>query len=281
VPERPVTCNSAHLVLDARGRALDALPGLRGPGTFRRVPARAVEPSRSLEGVDEARRPDAVAAFHPDGLADLDRRWSEDLAAMGRAHADPRTLDEPAVWTAIAARHAHEARLAAAGLGLLRAEHGAVRVKTPAVSTGALEDPLLRVATRFHDDLAAGGVRNEQRTHVQPALTGVVVVARRMREVGVKRASEFPCEVRAVPIAQVVAAPRLGDRFHVDSPSGLGNALPKRRSYGLWRKAARGLDARTSRCAPGASARRRESGRVERDWPLRCSSPRALRGSAL
>jgi hypothetical protein len=70
--EGTITGNSIHYILDARGRLVDALPGLYGPGMFLGVLTRAEAAARELSAVGD---PDFVAAlsrFHLERLRALD-----------------------------------------------------------------------------------------------------------------------------------------------------------------------------------------------------------------
>lgn len=64
--ERTITGNSAHYVVDRRGRLIDVLPGLYSPQAFRRELDRALEASRSLETTDPRAHAALLAQFHDD-----------------------------------------------------------------------------------------------------------------------------------------------------------------------------------------------------------------------
>jgi hypothetical protein len=165
VIERPITGNSVHLVLDAEGRVLDAIPGLLGPGTFRAVLASDADLAQRMAGLDAAPRADALRAHHMERIAALDKSWQDDLAALGRPHARPQDLDDPDLWTALAKRHAADARLTPASVAVFREKHRAVRVNSLTVGKMLVEDPVMRAVQRFQSSLAADAVRNEQRMH--------------------------------------------------------------------------------------------------------------------
>jgi hypothetical protein len=73
--ERTITGNSVHYVIDARGRVVDALPGLYAPAQF----VRALERSRTLATACTARDGVAFGAClrerHASALAEDERRW--------------------------------------------------------------------------------------------------------------------------------------------------------------------------------------------------------------
>lgn len=165
VIERPITGNSVHLVLDARGNVLDALPGLLAPGTFKAALESAADLARKVADLDPAARAAALTAHHAARLAALDATWTHDLAALGRPRVRPQDLDEAAVWSAIAALHAGEARLSAPSVALFTEKHRAVRVNSLTVGKMLVEDPLMRAVQRFQASLAADAVRNEQTMH--------------------------------------------------------------------------------------------------------------------
>ncbi|MHC4830654.1 MAG: hypothetical protein ACYTFT_09935 [Planctomycetota bacterium] len=79
---RTITGNSAHYVLDQKGRVLDALPGLYGPATFRAglERARALHASLGEPGEHPMVR---LAKYHNEGLEALTAAWRADLAAIG------------------------------------------------------------------------------------------------------------------------------------------------------------------------------------------------------
>jgi hypothetical protein len=153
---QPITGNSVHYLLNEEGRVIDALPGLVGPGAFRRW----------LEESAEApwmRSAPALASYHAGRLAALEDALRADQRRAGRLaiEASPRstrasvpTVFEAAVvtmtkaaveapmlraflpgesepsrltreaWSAIAALHPADARLSPAARALLSRESG-------------------------------------------------------------------------------------------------------------------------------------------------------------
>ena len=69
VLERTIAGNSAHHVLDSRGRPVDVLPGLVGPRQFLDQLARAHPVARRSAALDGAARAALVAGFHRDEAA--------------------------------------------------------------------------------------------------------------------------------------------------------------------------------------------------------------------
>ncbi len=82
-----ITGNSIHYVLDARGRLVDALPGLYGPGMFLGVLTRAETAAHGLSDLDDAAYLARLARFHGERLGALDRALAPEggLAAVAPA----------------------------------------------------------------------------------------------------------------------------------------------------------------------------------------------------
>ncbi len=74
--ERTITGNSAHYVLDYRGRVIDVLPGLYSPQAFLRELRRAAEVAESLGSADDALHNDLLGAYHRNRQAELAREIS-------------------------------------------------------------------------------------------------------------------------------------------------------------------------------------------------------------
>lgn len=81
--ETTITGNSIHYVLDAEGRALDALPGLYGPRSFLRSLARAQEIFRRVKGMDDGMRAQALDLYHRDSVQRLTNEWIETAQKAG------------------------------------------------------------------------------------------------------------------------------------------------------------------------------------------------------
>jgi hypothetical protein len=89
--EGTITGNSIHYVLDARGRLVDALPGLYGPGMFLGALTRAESVAREVVDLDGPAHLAALAGYHGGRLAELDRA----LAREGGLAAALRELPRP------------------------------------------------------------------------------------------------------------------------------------------------------------------------------------------
>jgi hypothetical protein len=165
VLERPITGNSAHLVLDARGRVIDAIPGLVGPGTF----VRLLEQGRSLAGETRALDGEALTAalarHHEARIAALDSAWTKGLEQVAHAPVVPSAIDAPELWQALGALDAPASRLSPAGRALFEVKHHAGFVNRLTVGKAMVEDPLMTAMLSFEASLAAESVRNEQRIH--------------------------------------------------------------------------------------------------------------------
>jgi hypothetical protein len=86
--EGTITGNSIHYILDARGRLVDALPGLYGPGMFLGVLTRAESAAREIAVLDDTEYLAALVGYHTERLAALDRA----LAPEGGLAAVPRLI---------------------------------------------------------------------------------------------------------------------------------------------------------------------------------------------
>jgi hypothetical protein len=185
VLEGTVTGNSIHYVLDARGRVVDALPGLYGPGAFLRVlgdAERTARRSAALDGPAFAtfvaqRHRRALAAVEPMEDAPLDAASVRPTAGDAAALTKSKTIVEQPVLKVLAfetkrdrpevARRARladalagEARLDAHGRALLLRKHAA-RARAHGV---AASDPD-RVVALFERSLAEDTALNEHVLH--------------------------------------------------------------------------------------------------------------------
>ena len=74
-----ITGNSIHYILDTRGRLVDALPGLYGPGLFGELLGGGEQAARRLARLDDPHYLTALAELHRQALANR----SQDLAPLG------------------------------------------------------------------------------------------------------------------------------------------------------------------------------------------------------
>lgn len=94
-----ITGNSAHFVLDPRGRPVDVLPGLLAPKAFTDALLRAEPLARGAARLDGDARRDLLARHHAARLAELDLAWAREFAALGergRPTPQARRADRPA-----------------------------------------------------------------------------------------------------------------------------------------------------------------------------------------
>ena len=83
---RTITGNSIHYVLDARGRPIDGIPGLYGPGAFAAALERSLPFARRAGAMDDDEYGKALVAYHAGELTRLTREFREELEATGVAH---------------------------------------------------------------------------------------------------------------------------------------------------------------------------------------------------
>ncbi|MCC6572160.1 MAG: hypothetical protein IT462_00080 [Planctomycetes bacterium] len=77
-----ITGNSAHFVLDAKGRPVDCIPGLYGPIAFERAVGAPMKLVKALEGKDDAERSRLVKLFHTARVAEIETAFAADVAAI-------------------------------------------------------------------------------------------------------------------------------------------------------------------------------------------------------
>jgi hypothetical protein len=89
-----ITGNSIHYVLDPRGRLVDALPGLYGPGAFLRLLAADAREVLALAALDDARFAAALADFHRRQGGAVEEALRRDLERVG-ASLEAAELERP------------------------------------------------------------------------------------------------------------------------------------------------------------------------------------------
>jgi hypothetical protein len=163
VIERTFTGNSAHYVLDSRGRVVDAIPGLVAPVAFVRALEAARAEADAVAGLEDAPRAAHVAAWHARALREQESAWAADLSAAGIAApaggVGSGLSDEG--WAAVARLHAADARLSPESVRVMETKTNAVAVMPVAVSKALVETPLARAVRRFQRSVAEDSVRNE------------------------------------------------------------------------------------------------------------------------
>ena len=168
---RTVTGNSAHFVLTADGRPLDALPGLYGPQAFMRCLERADKLARAVMAND-SRRTTLVAEFHRHQSAELQRALRRDLEQLDISHAGdgghllPSEDISDSVWNRIAVLHAADGQLDSASRNLIASQHPlAAKAARVAITKSVVEQPLVRLVRDLQGTIVLDTVRNEYLLH--------------------------------------------------------------------------------------------------------------------
>jgi hypothetical protein len=81
VVKRTLTGNSAHYLLDAQGRPLDALPGLYGPGAFEAWLERGAKLQKESANLEDTQRREKIVAFHEAQLGRIADEYINDQKA--------------------------------------------------------------------------------------------------------------------------------------------------------------------------------------------------------
>lgn len=165
--ERTITGNSAHYVLDAKGRVVDALPGLYGPGAFLRVLGAAESIARTTVSMPASERESALRSFHGKRADAIAKAWAKDLGAA--AGSQPDALEKAtrdAEWRAIAAKHSVDARLDTKSRTLIAERYPSAETAMPIAATKAVvESPMLRQIRSFERSLGLDTMKNEYLLH--------------------------------------------------------------------------------------------------------------------
>ncbi len=91
--ERTLTGNSIHYILDAKGRVIDALPGLYGPGAFMEKIKEAQAQADQVKGLGGAIFTKAMAGWHEKKQAALEKQWAGLMAPLIPKAAEERLAD--------------------------------------------------------------------------------------------------------------------------------------------------------------------------------------------
>lgn len=91
--ERTLTGNSIHYVLDSKGRVIDALPGMYGPGAFARELVRTASVAANLAALqtDEQRHKELLR-YHEARFNELENAWLDDVKRAGLTVAPSREI---------------------------------------------------------------------------------------------------------------------------------------------------------------------------------------------
>ncbi len=107
-----ITGNSAHYVLDARGRVIDAIPGLHGPAAFLNEIVKAETVARQTPALDESGAKVVLTAYHAQAGREIQQAWAADLARIGTPVAATQPAGAPVVAAQPAERAVRAQRLA-------------------------------------------------------------------------------------------------------------------------------------------------------------------------
>ena len=124
--QRTLTGNSIHYVLDSEGRVIDALPGMYGPGAFKRELERLATAEANLTAsITDEDRSRALRRYHALRLNELENAWINDVRRAGLRVPPSREIPKP--------------------VGAGSAPPSAPKAATVAISkTGLIERPILR-----------------------------------------------------------------------------------------------------------------------------------------
>jgi hypothetical protein len=188
--ERTVGGNSIHFILDAKGRPVDAIPGLMGPGAFQRELTAALPLATRAGAYDEKTWKKEVAAYHQERLTAMNQTWQDqglgrvfgavvlddgtvleaEYVTVSKASIErpmvqrlqlgkqaSRVIDDSPMWIQIGARFAEEAKLDAQSKQLIKQ----MGPTDWSVSARPLDDQALDVvAAKFEQRMAADTALN-------------------------------------------------------------------------------------------------------------------------
>ncbi|MEO0513747.1 MAG: hypothetical protein AAF086_00445 [Planctomycetota bacterium] len=189
--ERTITGNSAHYVLDRRGRVVDVLPGLYAPRTFERLLDRAGGAARDLGEVEsDKQQAKIVSRWHVHWLRSLDlKRISlgveRQLAAAEVEPLRDLTVSKTAVesqlvwqavgktslkfdaenWQILADHYAKQSQLDAGSQQLMRSKMPAEDANNLTIGKKFIEDPFMRTLRNLEASIALDTARNEHDLH--------------------------------------------------------------------------------------------------------------------
>jgi len=171
--QRTITGNSIHYVIDARGRILDALPGLYSGRVFVEELNRAADQMAAFGSGDDASVTAARAATEQRLLA----AWARDVEGAGLGKVAQPVARETLIglmndraWSAIAALESRNRRqVDDAALRLVSSKFpDAATASRLTMSKMAVESPLVKAVARLDENISQDTVRNnfELRTRI-------------------------------------------------------------------------------------------------------------------
>jgi hypothetical protein len=160
---RTLTGNSVHLVLDARGRPVDALPGLFDPRSFVWLAGAAADLAEATVNLDGNARLERLAEWHRSRRSAIVRAWSAEIGVRADADAlDAATTD--AMWSQMAASRALDA-LPSDPSEIVRRFPSAREAGELAKTKMMVERPLLQRLEPLALSIAEDALRNQYRLH--------------------------------------------------------------------------------------------------------------------
>ncbi len=166
--KRTITGNSLHLVLDARGRPVDVLPGLYGAGFFARVLQESESLARRAKDLDNDDFARELVKFHQQRLNDQEARW---LTAWKSLNADRvptfgAALNDEA-WAQLAQHHRPEIEFDGMTVAAVQAKQPAEVAGMLAMGKSITETPALRLVRNLVPVIGQDTVKNEYNFHRQ------------------------------------------------------------------------------------------------------------------
>ena len=165
--KRTITGNSLHLVLDARGRTVDVLPGLYGAGFFARVLQQSESVARQVGGMDDAQFSIEMAAYHRQQLIDQEARWTEDWTQL-KVESIPALgaeLDD-AKWSQLAQHYRKEVAIDGMTTAAVRSKL-AIEAALLAMTKLRSEAAPLQLMNNLIPLIGQDSVKNEYKMHRQ------------------------------------------------------------------------------------------------------------------
>ncbi len=166
--KRTITGNSLHLVLDARGRTVDVLPGLYGAGFFARVLQESESLAKRAADLNNDQFHRELVTFHSQQLINQEARWSEDWRQL-KADRIPKfgaELDDTA-WSQLVQRYVAEVTLDGMTAAAVQAKQPAEVAGRIAMTKYVAETPAMKLARNLIPVIGQDTVRNEYNLHRQ------------------------------------------------------------------------------------------------------------------
>lgn len=185
--KRTITGNSLHLVLDARGRTVDVLPGLYGAGFFARVLQQSESFAKRASDLDPNQFGRELAKFHQQQLSEQETHWSEAWKQLGEATVPSLGGElENSMWERLAQNYSREVALDGATMMAVASKRPAEVAGRIAMTKSGTEIMPMRLIQNLIPLIGQDTVKNEYNLHRQlhewlakaPNLDRDVLVAR-------------------------------------------------------------------------------------------------------